>query len=167
MEKEKKQKTVKDNKCSCKDEVAGLKKQNEEYLEGWQRSQADYANLKRRVEEDISRIAKFASAELITKLLPVMDNFRRAANHVPEELKNQNWVQGVQQVEKQLDEILESEGLKKIDSLGKEFNPEEAEAIGFEDNKRFKDGQVCEVLEDGYTLNNKVVRTAKVKICKK
>ena len=167
MEKEKKQENKKDKNCQCKADIANLKKQNEEYLEGWQRSQADYANLKRRVEEDISRIAKFASADLITKLLPVMDNFRRAANHVPENLKSENWVQGVQQVEKQLDEILASEGLKKIDNLGKEFNPEEAEAIGFEDNKNFKDGQVVEVLEDGYTLNDKVIRTAKVKICKK
>lgn len=167
MEKEKKQENKKDKKCQCKVDIANLKKQNEEYLEGWQRSQADYSNLKRRVEEDISRIAKFASADLITKLLPVMDNFRRAANHVPEEIKNENWVQGVQQVEKQLDEILLSEGLKKIDILGKEFNPEEAEAIGFEDNKKFKDGEVVEVLEDGYLLNGKVVRTAKVKICKK
>jgi molecular chaperone GrpE len=167
MEKERKQESRKDKNCQCKDDIVNLKKQNDEYLEGWQRSQADYANLKRRVEEDITRIAKFASADLITKLLPVMDNFRRAANHVPENLKDENWVQGVQQVEKQLDEILASEGLKKIDSLGKEFNPEEAEAVGFEDNKKFKDGQVCEVLEDGYLLNEKVIRTAKVKICKK
>ena len=167
MEKDKKHEGNKAKKCQCKTEIADLKKQNDEYLEGWKRAQADYANLKRRVEEDISRALKFASADLILKILPVMNNFRRAANHVPDEIKDHNWVQGVGQVERQLDEILASEGLKKNDILGKEFNPEEAVAIGFENSKKYKDGQVCEVLEDGYSLNDKVIKTAKVKICKK
>lgn len=164
MEKEKKHEN---KRCQCKEDIANLKKQNQEYLEGWQRSQADYANLKRRVDEDISRVAKFASADLIQKIIPIMDNFRRAANHVPDELKDNSWVQGVAQVEKQIDEILIQEGVQKIDVLGKEFNPEESEAIGFEDNKKYKDNQVCEVLEDGYKLHEKVIRTAKVKVCKK
>lgn len=148
-------------------DIKELESQAKEYLEGWQRAKADYANLKRRVDEDLQRVAKFANEDLILKVIPVLDNFRRAFKHIPQEHKESDWVKGIKQVERQLEEMLKQEGLEKMELLGKEFDPGEAEAMGFDIKNEYKDGEVCEVLEDGYKLKDKVIRAAKVKICKK
>ncbi len=136
-------------------------------MEGWQRAQADYANLKRRAEEDIIKTAKFASGDLIKKILPVLDNFQRAFNHVPAGQTNSDWIKGIKQVEVQLENVLKEEGLEKIDCVGKDLNPEEAEAIGFDQNPKFKEDQISEIIQEGYKLKDKVIRPAKVKVNKK
>ena len=144
-----------------------IKKNAEEYLMGWKRSQADYANLKRRVETDMKDLASFTNADLISKLLPVSENFRRAFKHIPKSEEKDDWVQGIKQVEKQLEDILKGEGLEKIEILGEEFDPAVCEAISFENSKNHKDNEVIEIIETGYKLKDKVLKTAKVKICKK
>lgn len=153
-----------EKKCVCKEEIATLKKQTQEYLEGWQRAQADYANFKRRAEEDIIKTAKFASENLIKKILPVLDNFQRAFNHMPAGQTDSEWIKGIKQVGAQLENVLKEEGLEKIDCIGKDFNPEEAEAIGFDQNQKFKEDQVSEIIQEGYKLKDKIIRPAKVKI---
>ena len=157
----------KDKKCICKQEIETLKKQNQEYLEGWQRAQADYANLKRRAEEDISKTAKFASEDLIKKILPVLDNFERAFKHAPKDQKQSNWLKGIKQVEVQLENILKEEGLERINVLGQEFDPQTSEAIGFDNKKEYQEDEVSEIIQAGYKLKDKVIRPAKVKINKK
>lgn len=148
-------------------ELEKIKKNSEEYLEGWKRAQADYINLKRRVESDISELTSFANAELVTKIIPIMENFRRAFTHIPENLKEDEWVKGVKNVEKQLEDTLRNEGLQKIDTEGKEFDPNLCEALMFEESKNHKDNEIIEELEAGYIFKDKVIKPAKVKVCKK
>jgi molecular chaperone GrpE len=160
-------KDKKHHKETPQKDIEEMESQAKEYLEGWQRAKADYANLKRRVDEDLQRVAKFANEDLILKVIPVLDNFKRAFKHIPQEHKESDWVKGIKQVERQLEEMLKQEGLEKMELLGEEFDPEEAEAMGFDIKSEYKDGEICEVLEDGYKLKDKVIRAAKVKICKK
>ncbi len=148
-------------------ELEIAKKSAQEHLDGWKRAQADYVNLKRRVENDITDLAAFANADLISKLLPVLDNFRRAFIHIPKEKEEDDWVKGIKQVEKQLEDILKSEGLEKIDILGKEADPNVCEVVCFEESRKHKDGEVIEEIEAGYKLKGKVIKPAKVKVCKK
>ena len=72
-----------------------------ELTAGWQRTQADFVNFKKQVSDDRVNLVKSSNTDLIYQLLPVLDNFKLAADHLPKDLENNNWAQGIKQVEKQ------------------------------------------------------------------
>lgn len=144
------------------DELAKLQAEFDEMKSLLQRTQADFVNYRRRNEEDRSNFAKFASADIIEQILPVMDYFRMAAKHVPEDLEGDNWVVGVQAIEKQLEQILSSNGLETIETVGKNYDPNTMEAIGQEDRPEEADDIVLREEAAGYKLNGKLLRPAKV-----
>lgn len=127
-----------------------------------QRTQADFVNYRRRNEEDRSKFAQIACADIMEQILPVMDNFLLAAKHVPDELEGNNWVVGVQAVEKQMEQILAQNGLEKIETVEKEFDPNVMEAIGQETDKNQNENIVIREEATGYMLNGKLLRPAKV-----
>ena len=129
-----------------------------------QRVQADFVNYKRRNEEDRTNFVKQAHAEVIEQILPVLDNFRRAAEHVPEGLKEDAWVIGIESIEKQLEKIMEDNGLEKIKTIGEEFNPNIHEAIGQLSEPTKKNNEVISEELAGYFLNGKLLRPAKVTV---
>lgn len=126
---------------------------------------ADFANFRRRTEENQSQLTMMAQAKVLLELTPVMDNFRRASEHLPAELKDNNWVSGVLYVEKQLAQIMEAFGLEKIKTVGEKFNPLWHEAIEMVENEASADTVIDEV-EAGYMLASKVLKPAKVKVSK-
>jgi len=123
------------------------------------RAQADLQNAKARMEKEAVDIRMYAMQGMIEKLLPTVDNFQRAFEHLPEDLKGHDWVKGLQATEQKLMSDLESVGLKKIDSLGKPVDPEMHEILQATEGEK---DIVVQVLEDGYSLNGKVIRAAKV-----
>ena len=141
-----------------------LEKINELTL-GWQRTQADFVNFKTKAAEDKINFYKNANADLIYELLPVLDNFQRAAQHTPKELENDNWAIGIKQIEKQFENILTENGLEKIESLGQEFDHNFHEAIEHIPSIKPENEIVEEVLS-GYKFNGEVLRPAKVKVSK-
>ncbi len=153
----------KDSKNSA--QILELQQQIEELKTGWQRTQADFVNYKKQAADDRVRFLKLANADLITELLPVLDNFGLAARHLPENLQNDNWAQGVQQIEKQFENILIESGLTRIESLGQEFNPEFHEAVEEVESDE-KPGMVVEEISAGYIYDNIVLRPARVKVAK-
>jgi molecular chaperone GrpE len=130
---------------------------------GWQRTQADFVNYKKQASDEKVRLIKTANENLIAELLPILDNFQLAAKHVPAELENNNWAQGVKQIEKQLENVLSGEGLDKIESMGKEFDPLYHEAIEEVKSKEPK-GTIVEEVLAGYIFNGEVLRPARVKV---
>src|SRR5256714_9665103 len=94
-----------------------------DYKADLQRMAADFANYRKRNEAERTEFAKFAKADLITRLLDVLDGYDRALASVPEDLKSQPWVEGMWLVQRKLRQILEAEGLEPIDSLGPPFHP--------------------------------------------
>jgi len=103
----------------------------------------------------------FAKAEFMTKLTPVLDNFYRAFSHAK---TNDPTVQGFLQIQKQLEDILTSEGLQKISSsAGTKFDPNFHEAISYEENSLPEDSIIAE-MESGWMFNNKVLKPAKVRV---
>lgn len=137
-----------------------------EYLAGWQRAQADYANLKKDVDRMREDLAKFACAGLIEKLLPVLDNFSNAGAHAPDTKDDTvlQWCQGISHVQTQFEQVLHEAGLTIIDEDNVPFDPERHEAMMREPVDGAASDTVVAVLMPGYALHDKVLRAAKVKV---
>ena len=136
-------------------ELEQEKSKEEKYLEQLQRLQAEFDNYRKRVDKEKQEILKNSNKDLIIKLLNVLDNFELALKHTDDK--------GIKMIYSELYSILEKQGLKQIKAEGK-FNPELHEVLIQEKGK--KDGIILEELQKGYTLNNKLIRTSKVKISK-
>ena len=137
------------------------REQSDEHLRGLQRTAADFANYRRRVDEDREGLAQFTNAILIGKLLSVLDDFDRALANVPIET-HEGWVDGVRLVERKLRGLLENEGVTQIEALGKPFDPNLHEAVAQDASTDLRQGQVVRVLSAGYTFHDRVLRPATV-----
>jgi molecular chaperone GrpE len=143
--------------------LAEEKQRAEEYLATLQRTQADFINYKRRVEQERLEFNNYANANLCNSILPVVDDLERALNPVPEEYAKTDWVEGVRLVEKKFKTILEGLGVKPICALGMEFDPNLHEAIRHE---KGKEGMIITEHQKGYMLNDKLLRPSRVSVGK-
>lgn len=124
------------------------------------RAQADLQNAKARGEREAEDIRKYAAESIIRKILPTLDNFQRAFQHIPADLQSHEWVKGVSAIEADLMKQMADAGLKRMQSIGQPADPMKHEILGMGPGK---DGDVIEVYEEGYELNGKVIRAAKVR----
>jgi molecular chaperone GrpE len=139
--------------------LAEEKARSEANLTGWQRAQADFVNYKRFAEQEKAETCKYASASLLTAILPVLDDFERALTAVPPAENDQKWVEGLKLIDRKFRDILEKQGVTGIIALGMEFDPRFMDAVSCANGKR--DIVILE-LERGYKLQDKVIRPAKV-----
>lgn len=151
----------KDNSAKFKELEAKIA----ELTAGWQRTQADFLNYKKQANEERASLISSANSDLIYQILPVLDNFKLAADHMPRELADNNWAQGIKQVERQLESILQNEGLERIKTVGEQFDPNLHEALEHIESDRPEDEVISEILP-GYIYNSQVLRPAKVKVAK-
>jgi molecular chaperone GrpE len=128
-------------------------------LAGWQRAQADFANYKRRSEQEKEEIGKFVNSVLMLNLLPILDDLERATTSIPLRLAKLSWVDGIRLIERKLRAILEAQGLSPIKALGEPFDPTLHEAVR---QDKGKEGIVVEELQKGYKFYDKVIRPSKV-----
>lgn len=127
-----------------------------EYLDGWQRAQADFANLRKKDEEAKTEFMKFANVGLVKDLIPVLDSFNIAVSQGHKDLEP---------LLSQLMGILKSNGLEELNPEGKDFDPREHEAMGtIKTEKEEDDDKVLQVAQKGYSVAGKVIRPAKVLI---
>ena len=132
---------------------------------GWQRTQADFDNFRKRTTDELSKRELNGKLNVILDLIPVFDNFDRAYKHIPESDKQKDWVMGIIAIEKQFQSILNNMGIAKYHVEGKKFNPETAEAMMSIESKK-PEGTIIEELEPGYKMNDKIIRYARVKVSK-
>jgi len=125
------------------------------------RTMADMENLRRRMAEERIELIKSANKKLILEILPIADNFTRAFANFTKEHEHAEWLAGFRKIQENLENILKQNGVEKIESLGKKFDPNLHEALTAESGKQ---DEILEVYEDGYQLNGEVIRHAKVKI---
>lgn len=130
-----------------------------------QRLAADFANYRRRNESERAEFVRFAKADLITRLLEVLDDYDRALGTVPEDARSQPWVEGMWLVERKLRDMLMSEGLEPIETVGKPFDPYIHESIAHVDADAPEETVVDEVRK-GYRLHDRVIRPALVTVAK-
>jgi len=140
-------------------ELAAALAKAEINLAGWQRAQADFANYRKRAEQEKSETVRYASAELITRLLPVLDDIDRALAEIPEDIKDKPWVKGVKLIEENMLKILGAQGLKTIDCTGEAFDPALHEALT---TCPGREGVVMQQVAKGYIYNNRLLRPARV-----
>lgn len=141
------------------------KQQVEDLTADLQRLQAEFINYKRRTEQDKVFALEYGKEQAIKSLLPVIDNLERAIAHEPSDIKEHNWVKGVNGVVKQLENQLANIGLTKIGKVGDEFNPDLHEAVSMLDGEGEKE-VVIGVAQAGYLLDGRVVRHATVQVGK-
>jgi molecular chaperone GrpE len=149
-------------------EIDGLKKKlaeaeakTSEYKDSWLRSQAEFQNYRKRLERDNEMMYTSMKGDIIKKVLPVLDDLERALQN---RSADDAWASGIELVVRKFQTILESEGLKKIDALGKEFNPNFHEAISHEPANGAQSGQVIGIAQNGYMLGERVIRPALVRV---
>jgi molecular chaperone GrpE len=139
-----------------------------QYLDALQRERASFINYRRRTDQERAEMAQYAASSLIKKLLPVVDDFDRALEAIPEkERKHNKWVEGVELIARKLHNILEQEGVQPIEALGQPFDPNLHEAVAFEDNAEGSDSHedtVTAVFSKGYKMHDRVLRPAMVKV---
>ncbi len=125
------------------------------------RAQADLQNAKTRIERETGDLRKFATEQLILRILPTLDNFQRAFAQVPADLSSHEWVKGVGAIEQDLMRQMTDAGLQRMQSLGAVADPARHEVLTVGPGE---EGKVMEVFEEGYELHGKVLRPAKVRV---
>jgi len=141
----------------------------DEYLNGWKRAQADYANLKKEYEKARFEIVANANEQLLYELLPAVDQFETALQHLPdvsnlpddEKKKMQNWFIGIKAVKQLWEQTFKDIGLENVETDG-EFDPAKHEAVGQEEDSEKPDHSILRVTQNGWKLKGKLLRPAKV-----
>lgn len=144
------------------DEVALLRARNDQLI----RIAADFENYKRRHVREKEDWAKYAGQQVITTLLPVIDNFERALQTEPKAEEFENFVEGVRMIHRQLVEVLGKAGVEVIQAVGEPFNPEFHEAIMSEASDEVPDETVLAEFQKGYVMNGRLLRPSIVKVSK-
>jgi len=162
------------------EEIIKQQAQCEEYLNGWKRALADYENLKKQTQKEKEEFVKFATLNFLISLMPIYDHLKLSFNHLPESLKDNSWVKGIEQIKNQMQEVLKFNGVEEIEpKIGDDFNPEIHEAVAeptddnleteinsqeaaSSENKENKSLKIKQVLGDGYKLYGHVFKPARV-----
>ncbi|MBU4332406.1 nucleotide exchange factor GrpE [Patescibacteria group bacterium] len=163
------------------DELKKLKKQCDEYLNGWKRAKADLANYKKDIEKRSQELREFMAADLILDILPIHDHFKKALAHASdvsnvtiEQLNNKDkengkpvneqntWLEGIRHIKSQLDKFLKDRGVEEIKTVGEKFSPEFHEAVSKHQEKGKESDTILKECSAGYTMNGRVIVPAKV-----
>ena len=145
-------------------ELEQAQAQATEYLDGWQRARAEFANYKRRVETEREELRRASNEALLLKLLPVVDDFERAFQTLPEDLADVPWMNGIKMIFRKLQALLESENVTPIQAEGQPFDPLLHEAVIQEETDEYPDEHVMEEMQRGYRLGERVLRPSMVKV---
>lgn len=147
---------------SPEEKLAEAEARAAEYLEGWQRARAEFANARKRMERDRAEARRNATIEVVSSLLPILDDFERALESVPQEVASNNWFEGVALVHRKLRSILDNVDIERIEAVGQPFDPNYHEAVLQEESDEYESGIVIKELQTGYRLNDRVIRPAMV-----
>jgi molecular chaperone GrpE len=150
-----------------------LKAERDEYLNGWKRCRADYENLQKEMKKSRSEFADWANEQVLVRLLPAYDQFEVALSYLPElhlqtpedQKAFENWVIGLQAIRALWSEAGKDLGLEKIETNGA-FDPNMHEAVSEEVSDTVPEGEIIRATVNGYRLNDKIVRCAKVVVSK-
>ncbi len=132
-----------------------------EYKDGWARTQADFQNFRKRVERDNEAFKASTKGDILKKVLPVLDDLERALQNRP---ADDAWANGIELVARKFQNILDMEGVKRIEAKGVAFDPNFHEAISHEPSSEVESGHVIDVVQNGYVIGERVIRPALVRV---
>lgn len=148
---------------SVEEQLAQAKEEAQKYLANWQRAEADFQNYKRRVEQEREESRRFSSAALIINVLPIIDDLERALGSLDARLAGLTWFEGIALIYRKLLVLLDNAGVKPIETEGKQFDPNEHEAVTHAEGE---EGKVIAEVQRGYKLHDRVLRPAMVVVGK-
>lgn len=165
---EKPEKSKKETRADKKKEKKEKKDKKDEKIEELNdrliRNMAEFDNFRKRTEKEKAQMFEIGAKDVVEKILPVLDNFERGLGSVPEEEKDTPFVQGIEQIYKQFVAALESAGVKAIEAVGKEFDPNFHNAVMHDEDESMGENIVSEELQKGYLYRESVVRHSMVKV---
>lgn len=148
-----------DTPAAVEGDLAAEREKAEGYYRNWQRSAADFANYKRRIEQERAETARLANAALVINLLPIFDDLDRAVSSVDAQLAGLAWVQGIIAIERKFANYMEALSVTEVPAEGEPFDPAHHEAVG---RAPGEEGVILHVVQKGYQLGDKVLRPAMV-----
>ena len=147
---------------TVEEQLAAAQAEAEDYKDRWMRGQAEFANARKRMEKQRLDAYSNATANVMTKLLPIVDDFERAMENLPAEISENSWLEGIHLVQRKLMSTLDSFNVTPIEAVGEPFDPNLHEAITQEPMDEFESGSVCRVLQTGYKIGDRVIRPSLV-----
>ncbi len=165
-----------DGSCAAEEKAAGEKRgffkkkkdprdeKIEELTDRVKRQMAEFENFRKRTEKEKSTMYEMGARDMIEKILPVIDNFERGLATIPEDAKESPFAEGMEKIYKQLQKTMEDAGVKVIEAVGKEFDPNLHNAVMHVEDESFGENVVAEELLKGYTYRDSVVRHSMVKV---
>jgi molecular chaperone GrpE len=148
------------------EEIDHLNQKADEFSDGWQRERAEFANYRKRMSRDLDAQKISNKIDIIKKYLAVKDDLERALKNMPAALTDEPWIDGIQLINQKLSNLLDGEGIQSIPAEGAAFDPEIHEAISHEDDPEVESGFIIEVVQQGYTIGERVVRPSQVRVAK-
>lgn len=155
---------LKSNLATAEEALAAKDEDLQQVREALARARADFANFRRRTQQEQEEQGKFATALLVAEFLPILDNFERALDTIPRELRFFSWLQGVDLVHQMARNVLEKRGLEPIDTQDKPFDPNYHEVVLREGEDDGDEVVVLEELQKGYVMYDRVLRPSLVKV---
>ena len=146
--------------------LAELQKSNDQNLDMAQRAQAELANYRKRVDDERFTQQQYANSRLIIRLLPIVDELEMALEHSGDMEIDTAWLEGIKLIHRKVLQMLESEGLNKIEAIGQQFDPLQHEAVSTEDSSEVETGYVLAVLRNGYRLHDRIIQPAQVVVAR-
>jgi molecular chaperone GrpE len=137
-----------------------------EYLDGWQRARAEFANYKKRVDRDQAQAYQVATGNVVRRFLEVLDDLERALQNRPEKGEGAVWAEGIELIYRKLVNMLENEGVKPMEIENDFFDPNLHEAVVSEENSEYESGQIIGVVRQGYVMGDRVLRPAMVRVAR-
>ena len=153
-----------DEVAALRQELEGVKAKEAEYLDGWQRARAELSNARKRFQREQEQAFANARADVLGCLLPIVDDFERAFDTLPDNLSRLTWIEGVWLIQHKFRMLLEQEGVTQIDATGQEFDPFWHQAITHEPSAEVPEGQIIAELQKGYKLGERVLRPSMVRV---
>lgn len=145
-------------------DIETLIMESQKNLEGWQRERAEFQNYKRRTERELSESRSRITLETIIKILPIIDDFERAIENIPDDLKANPWVSGTAMIGRKFHKLLEENDVQIMDPVGEPFDPSKHEAVGMDSDSDMDSGLVTATLQKGYICGDRVLRPALVRV---
>jgi molecular chaperone GrpE len=147
---------------TLEEQLAAAEAEAARNLDGWQRTQAEFANARKRFDKQRMEAYHNATADVIAKILPVIDDFERALDNVPNAIADHGWFEGIQLVYRKLNTILEHFNVVSIEAVGQTFDPAFHEALMQEPSDEYSSGTVMRELQKGYKVGERVIRPSLV-----
>ena len=147
-------------------ELDDAQQKAKENMDGWLRERADFMNYRKRIEREQSTLKENISGEILKKYLAVLDDLERAMKVRPTQGESAAWADGIELVYRKLISILEAEGVQRIPAENEKFDPTRHEAITYEESPDHECDDIIEVIRQGYTIADRVLRPAQVRLAR-